>query len=172
MRYIYPENAGVFPFHLPTSCTPEDVSEVLMKVVLVLQSQVFRISFFYLGFLSQITFTNHRTAGEGGGHFFNSLLPLPSALQTLRQWPGDYCWELISAHRGELGTFGFSAHTTSMDLPPSRFFILEKEKLHHFPLKALKGYLKNLKISNVADLLFWKSVIFRKSNLLESNYSN
>ena len=68
MRCIYPENAGVSPFHLPTSCTPEGVSEVLMKVALVLQSQVFRISFFYLGFLSQITFMNHRTAGEGGGH--------------------------------------------------------------------------------------------------------
>ena len=38
---------------------------------------------FYLGFLSR-TFTNHRTAGEGGGHFFNSSLPLPPALQTLR----------------------------------------------------------------------------------------
>ena len=59
-----------------------------------------------------------------------------------------------------------------MDLPPSRYFILEKGKLHHFPLKALKGYLKNLKIFNVADLLFWKSVIFQKSDLLESNYSN
>ena len=34
--------------------------------------------FFYLGFLLW-TFTNHRTAGEGGGHFFNSSLPLPSA---------------------------------------------------------------------------------------------
>ena len=51
-------------------------------------------------------------------------------------------------------------------------FILEKTKLHHFPLKALKGYLENLKISNVADLVFWRSAIFRKSNLSESNYSN
>ena len=32
--------------------------------------------FFYLGFLSR-TFTNHRTAGEEGGHFSNSSLPLP-----------------------------------------------------------------------------------------------
>ena len=39
--------------------------------------------FFYLGFLSR-TFTNHRTAREGGGHFFNSSLPLPPASQTLR----------------------------------------------------------------------------------------
>ena len=90
VRYIYPENAGVSPFHLPTSCTPEGVSEVLMKVALILQSQVFRISFFYLGFLSQITFTNHRTAGELGGHFFNSSLPIRSASQTLRYSPGDY----------------------------------------------------------------------------------
>ena len=29
--------------------------------------------FFYVGFLSQ-TFTNHRTAGEGGGHFINFSL--------------------------------------------------------------------------------------------------
>ena len=32
VRYIYPENAGIPPFHLPTNCTPEGVSEVLMKV--------------------------------------------------------------------------------------------------------------------------------------------
>ena len=34
-------------------------------------------------FLSQ-PFTNHRTAGEVGGHFFNSSLPLRPASQTLR----------------------------------------------------------------------------------------
>ena len=39
--------------------------------------------FFYWGFLSQ-PFTNHRTAGEGRGHLFNFLLPLPPALQTFR----------------------------------------------------------------------------------------
>ena len=39
--------------------------------------------FFYLGFLSQ-TFMIHRTAGEGGGYFFNSPLPLPPDSQTLR----------------------------------------------------------------------------------------
>ena len=38
---------------------------------------------FNLGFLLR-TFTNHRTAGEGGGHFFNSSLPLPPASETLR----------------------------------------------------------------------------------------
>ena len=41
--------------------------------------------FFYLGFLSR-TFTNHRTAGEGGGHFFNSSKLLPPASQTLRHY--------------------------------------------------------------------------------------
>ena len=55
------------------------------------------IYFFYLGFLSR-TFMNHRTTGEGGGHFFISSLPLPPASQTLRYWPSDYCRELISAH--------------------------------------------------------------------------
>ena len=38
--------------------------------------------FFYQRFVSQL-FTNHRTAGEGGGHFFNSSLPLRPASQTL-----------------------------------------------------------------------------------------
>ena len=43
------------------------------------------IFFFSLsqGFLSQ-PFTNHRAAGEGGGHLFNSSLPLPPASQTFR----------------------------------------------------------------------------------------
>ena len=54
--------------------------------------------FFYLVFLSQ-PFTNHRTAGEGGGHSFNSSLPLPPASQTLRHQLGGYCIEFISAHR-------------------------------------------------------------------------
>ena len=53
--------------------------------------------FFYLGFLSR-TFTNHRTAGEGGGHFFNFSLPLPPASQTLTHQPGNYFRELTSAH--------------------------------------------------------------------------
>ena len=52
---------------------------------------------FYLGFVSR-TFTNHRTAWEGGVHFFNSSLALPPASQTLRHQPGDYCRELTSAH--------------------------------------------------------------------------
>ena len=69
MRYIYPENAGVSPSHLPTSCTPEGVSEVLMKVALILHSFSLKCSgfFFYLGFLSRTTFTNLWTAADGGG---------------------------------------------------------------------------------------------------------
>ena len=39
--------------------------------------------FFYLGFLLR-PFTNQRTTGEAGGHFFNSSLPLPSASLALR----------------------------------------------------------------------------------------
>ena len=31
-----------------------------------------------------VFFHNHPTAGEGGGHFLNSSLPLPPASQTLR----------------------------------------------------------------------------------------
>ena len=53
--------------------------------------------FFYLGFLSQ-TFPNHRTAEEGGGHFFNSSLPLPPTSQAIGHWPRDCCKELTYAH--------------------------------------------------------------------------
>ena len=53
--------------------------------------------FFYLVFLSR-KLTNHRTAGEGRGHFLNSSLPLPPASQTLRHQPSDYCRELTSGH--------------------------------------------------------------------------
>ena len=45
--------------------------------------KIFRKALTYLGLLSR-TFTNHRTAGEGGGNFFNSSLPVPPASQTLR----------------------------------------------------------------------------------------
>ena len=43
---------------------------------MVAASELNSIFLFYLGFLLR-TFTNHRTAGEGGGHFFISSLPLP-----------------------------------------------------------------------------------------------
>ena len=61
------------------------------------QSVVATTFFFYLDFISR-TRTIHRTAGEGGGYFFNSSVPLPPASQTLRHWPGNYCRQLISAH--------------------------------------------------------------------------
>ena len=47
------------------------------------QLKIYLFFFFYLGFLLR-TFTNHWTAGKGGGHFFNPSLPLPPASQTLR----------------------------------------------------------------------------------------
>ena len=52
-------------------------------IVSVSFSLAFLIIFFCLGFLSR-TFTNHKTAVEKGGHFFNSLLPILPASQTLR----------------------------------------------------------------------------------------
>ena len=47
------------------------ITDVLLLEILGLESvhgRFLTLFFFYLGFLSQ-TFTNHRTAGEGGGHF-------------------------------------------------------------------------------------------------------
>ena len=67
----------------------------------IFRERSYTIFFFYLGFLSR-TFTNHRTAGEGGEQFFNSSLPLPPASQTLRRQPGNYCKELTSAHSQQL----------------------------------------------------------------------
>ena len=40
--------------------------------------------FFYLSRFSFTTIHELQTAGEGGGHFFNSSLSLAPALQTLR----------------------------------------------------------------------------------------
>ena len=56
------------------------------NLLIVEKSENYRQSaiFFSLGFLSR-SFANHRTAGEGGGHFFNSSLPLPPSSQTLRR---------------------------------------------------------------------------------------
>ena len=45
---------------------------------------LFFVFVFYLAFLSQI-FMNHRTAGEEEGFRLICILPLPPALQTLRQ---------------------------------------------------------------------------------------
>ena len=86
--------------------------------------------FFYLRFVSR-TFTNHRTAREGGGHFINSSLPLLTASQALRTQPGDYCRGL--AHRCtylaagiELGTFGFSAQVANTKLRVlGSFFVID-----------------------------------------------
>ena len=43
---------------------------------------VFFLFFLYLSFLSQ-PFTNHKTAGQRGRHFFNTSIPLPPTSQTL-----------------------------------------------------------------------------------------
>ena len=74
--------------------------QVLIKLLTLFNywsNQKLFFFFFYLGFLSG-TFTIHRTAGEGGGHLFNSSLPLPPASLTLRQQPGDNCRELTSTY--------------------------------------------------------------------------
>ena len=61
------------------------------RLTLAKSSILDRFFFFYLGFVSQ-TFTNHRTAREGGGHSINS------SLQTLRHQLDNYCRDLTSGH--------------------------------------------------------------------------
>ena len=56
------------------------ISTMYMYIIIM---WLLRYYYFYLGFLSRI-FTDHRTAVEGGWHFFNSSLSLPPASQTLR----------------------------------------------------------------------------------------
>ena len=53
---------------LHTQCCPNTPETTSHKKITEAVAQSF---FFYLGFLSR-TFTNHRTAGKRGGHFFNS----------------------------------------------------------------------------------------------------
>ena len=53
-----------------------------------LYSEVTLYPVYYLDFLSR-SFTIHRTAGKGGGYFFNSSLPLPPASQTPRHQQPD-----------------------------------------------------------------------------------
>ena len=55
------------------------VALINVRILCLLTNDFFSI----WDFLSR-SFTNHRTTGEGGGHFFNSSLPLLPASQTLR----------------------------------------------------------------------------------------
>ena len=77
-----------------TDLNKADLNQFLMSLCLKKCSRV--LSFFYLGFLSH-SLAIHRTAGEERD-FFNSTLPTPPALQTLRHYPSDYSRELTSAH--------------------------------------------------------------------------
>ena len=95
-------NVNVLSYSVWKSEKKEALHLNLEGVVLVhdLRKYIYIYIFFYLGFLSR-TFTNHRTAGEGGGHLFISSLPLPPASQVLRQ-SGDYCRELTPTHSQQL----------------------------------------------------------------------
>ena len=60
---------------------PAFFSDIL--IILISIMNVFS-SFFSIWAFFHDTLTNHRTAGKGGGYFFNSSLPLPPTSQTLR----------------------------------------------------------------------------------------
>ena len=64
---------------------------------------------FWLGFLSQ-PFMDHRTAGEGGGHFYNSSLPLHLLhryLDISRAITAESSPLHITGSRARTGSFGF-----------------------------------------------------------------
>ena len=91
--------------------------------------KLFKIIFFSFWVFFHERFTNHRTAGEGGGHFFNSsLLPLPPASQTLRHQPGDCCRELTSAHSQQPHTnrdpFIFERRSLTTKLCQNYYYLL------------------------------------------------
>ena len=76
----------------------------------------FVLFFFYLSFLSQ-PFTNHRTAGEMGVHFFNSSPPLSPASQTR----GHYISRAITAENSPLHIGSSRTQTGNLWFPsPSR----------------------------------------------------
>ena len=85
-KSIHLEHGSVSPLTFPPVAHLRVYSKCswwLLSFYIGLVSSVRRFFFFYLGFLSRL-FTNHRTAGEGRGHFFNSSLPLSPAL--LSSW--------------------------------------------------------------------------------------
>ena len=85
-KSIHLEHGSVSPLTFPPVAHLRVYSKCswwLLSFYIGLVSSVRRFFFFYLGFLSRL-FTNHRTAGEGRGHFFNSSLLLSPAL--LSSW--------------------------------------------------------------------------------------
>ena len=81
----------LLPYQLPLNISFEFASLNLCFIYIY-------IYFLYLGFLSRI-FTNHRTAGEGGGHFFNCSLQLPPAAHSQQS---DSNWEPLVSERKSL----------------------------------------------------------------------
>ena len=123
------ENGGASPLTFPPVAHLRVYSKCSWKLPSSypgLVSSIRRFFFFYLGFLSRI-FTNHRTAGEGGGHFFNSLLPLSPASLTSQAITADISPLHIASNRESLVTTNYLT-TRSLDLQPSSFFLFRKRE--------------------------------------------
>ena len=106
-KSIHLEHGSVSPLTFPPVAHLRVYSKCswwLLSFYIGLVSSVRRFFFFYLGFLSRL-FTNHRTAGEGRGHFFNSSLPLSPAL--LSNWA-------ITAESSPLHIAGSQARTVNL----------------------------------------------------------
>ena len=115
-------------------------------------------------------FFNSSLPGWGGGHGGMGHLkmkPLPSE----KQHPRNF-FKLMKSETLE----GFFPRLLKkliiMDLPPSRSFYCAKGKITPSSSKNIKRISNKFKNIQCGRLLFWKSTLFRKSNLLESNYSN
>ena len=110
------------------------------------------IYFLYLGFLSQI-FTNHRTAGEGGGHFFNSSLQLPPAAHSQQS---DSNWEPLVSERKSL-TNKLHPVLYMIDYVVLIYQAILANKLSHtMPIPSSPNEVINLKTSSKSrDFLFY-----------------
>ena len=107
-----PIQVNILVFQVSSRNTRKCVNALKVKhrsgVFIVSFEHILQLFFFLPRFFSQ-TFTNHRTAGEGERHFFNSSLPLPPSSQTLSQVIAAESSPLYPqlAAGLEPGTFGF-----------------------------------------------------------------
>ena len=134
------------PSYLPTSCTPEGVFEVLVKVALVLpwfSLKCTEVRFFYLGLLSSI-YESQDCRGRGRGHFFNSSQPFSHASLTSWGITADSSPLQIASNREPLVTTNHLT-TRPLHLQPLSIFYSGKGKITPLSSKNIKRISEKLK---------------------------